>query len=371
MSKYVVAVLLVLVGSTFAANAQDPAPPEPRDKLKVFYFGNSLTGCTNPEWHTELGKSAGREWINDYMLGAGWQIWQHRMVFENAKVAGSAAENAQNPDYTLDETYVHRARGISKKFETTKYDAIVIQPFAQKLVDVCSKKWGMDLGKEMDLGDIESSRGIIARYLALNPDGEVLFYQGMAGLAVAGELRAKLRKEEKREPNHDEMEPLRARGQYIKQWEEREYLADEQPWKCNASCRDFHGRLFKAMIEAFPELAKSNRLRMIPVGEVFCALDKKMKAGKFPGIDNVGYFSCDGTHTRAGLPRYTAAATFYAVLFNSKPHDLDWRIFNDKEKYGDDRNNDEGALLEITPERTKIVNDTIWEVVKEHPYTGM
>jgi hypothetical protein len=110
---------------------------------------------------------------------------------------------------------------------------------------------------------------------------------------------------------------------------------------------------------------------LLPVGEVLCALDKKMKAGKLPDIDNVGYFSCDGIHTRAGLPRYTAAATFYTVLFNSKPHDLDWRIFDDKEKYGDDPNNDEGVLLEITPERARIVNDTIWDVVKEHPYTGL
>jgi hypothetical protein len=28
-------------------------------------------------------------------------------------------------------------------------------------------------------------------------------------------------------------------------------------------------------------------------------------------------------------------------------------------------------LLEITPERARIVNDTIWEVVTNHPYTRL
>ncbi len=27
--------------------------------------------------------------------------------------------------------------------------------------------------------------------------------------------------------------------------------------------------------------------------------------------------------------------------------------------------------LDITPERAKVVNDTIWEVVSGHPYTGV
>jgi hypothetical protein len=28
-------------------------------------------------------------------------------------------------------------------------------------------------------------------------------------------------------------------------------------------------------------------------------------------------------------------------------------------------------LLEITPERARIVNDTVWEVVTDHPHTAL
>jgi hypothetical protein len=48
------------------------------DTQRVYHFGKSLTGCTMPAWHGDLGKSAGKTWENHAWLGAGWQLWQHR-----------------------------------------------------------------------------------------------------------------------------------------------------------------------------------------------------------------------------------------------------------------------------------------------------
>ena len=62
---------------------------------------------------------------------------------------------------------------------------------------------------------------------------------------------------------------------------------------------------------------------------------------------------------------------------------LDSAIYNDLDNYKNENLNklpgkigagyvhwpDLGELLEITPERKTIVDDTVWEVVQGHPYT--
>jgi hypothetical protein len=98
-----------------------------------------------------------------------------------------------------------------------------------------------------------------------------------------------------------------------------------------------------------------------------------------PGVENVGFFSRDGGHVRAGLPRYTLAATCFAVMFQKHPGVLDYAIYNDLENYKTEKlpqpgyvhQPDLGVLLEITPERAKLVNDTIWDVVRKHPYCAI
>jgi hypothetical protein len=132
-----------------------------------------------------------------------------------------------------------------------------------------------------------------------------------------------------------------------------------------------------ALRAKYPDLARTGRLRLIPNGEVFLALDRKARVGELPGIDNIGRFYTDGGHVRAGLPRYTLAATCYAVMFGEHPGGLDPAIYNDKENYRNERLPqpgyvhwpDLGELIEITPERKKIVDDAVWEVVRNHRHT--
>jgi hypothetical protein len=131
------------------------------------------------------------------------------------------------------------------------------------------------------------------------------------------------------------------------------------------------------LIEKFPELWKEGRLGMVPVGDVFLELDEKMRAGEMPGLVNIGEYSADGGHLRSGLPRYTLAATYYAVLFREHPDNVDWKIFQDRSNYDSGKfgfyvhQPDLAVHLDIASERAKVVNDTIWEVVSEHPYTGV
>jgi len=134
--------------------------------------------------------------------------------------------------------------------------------------------------------------------------------------------------------------------------------------------------VMEGLKKSFPELWHEGRLGMIPVGDVFLELDKKMKAGEVPGIINIGEYSADGGHLRSGLPRYTLAATYYAVLFREHPGKVDWKIFQERSNYESGKfgfyvhQPDLAVHLDITPDRAAVVNDTIWSVVKDHPYTA-
>jgi len=55
--------LTVLLQVGGACALAGPGAPDGPPSLRVFYFGNGLTGCTNPQWHGQLGKSAGKEWV--------------------------------------------------------------------------------------------------------------------------------------------------------------------------------------------------------------------------------------------------------------------------------------------------------------------
>jgi hypothetical protein len=139
--------------------------------------------------------------------------------------------------------------------------------------------------------------------------------------------------------------------------------------------------LLEALKKEFPEMWKERRLGMIPVGDVMLALHYKIQEGAMPPLKSVQQFS-EG-HMRSGLPRYMLGATFYAVLFKDHPKNLDASIYAKRENYIYDKNGlnkplggkyyvhipDLGRHIPITPERKKIVDDTIWEVVKHHPYT--
>jgi hypothetical protein len=150
----------------------------------------------------------------------------------------------------------------------------------------------------------------------------------------------------------------------------------------NTHCRPHDYALLEGLKKEFPDMWKEGRLGMIPVGDVMLELDKKIRAGAIPPLKSVGQFAPG--HMRSGLPRYMLGATFYAVLFRDHPKNLDAAIYADRANYIKDVNGlnkpagpfyvhvpDLGRHIEITPERKKIMDDTIWEVTSKHPYTSV
>ena len=344
---------------------------EPIKQVRAYYFGNSLTGCTDPKLHAELVKPLGLTWTMDYNMGAGWQLWQHR----EAVLEGVDLSKESKGDLTLDPSLIKTS--TIKKFYKGPWDVMVLQPFEQSLSFTTDKMWGPAFKAPKDVGDVACATDLINVYLKNNPAGKVAIYTDwpcMKPGKAPAELPAWAQaiKAKGKEIRAAEF-PDRAAFDYEQDWLIDKYTGANpgKPWLDKTRSQDFHYQLFEALKSKFPKLWDEGRLVMIPVGDVWMALHKKAKAGQFGDITNISDFYTDVQHTRGGLPRYSAAATFFAVLFQRQPHELDWKAYNDPAYYGKDENHDSGEHFPITDERAKVVHDTIMEVVKGHKYTKM
>jgi hypothetical protein len=363
--------IVLTVGMLSLAMSMSRAEEQGIASVKSYYFGNSFTGNTMPGLHPLLGKSASKQWAVEASIAPGIPIWAHMK---------------KQMDKGLDYEKFQKA--------ASETDAIVMLIFAgDGLSSIVREKWQgkVKFDRPTDIGDIAACSYLIREYLKLNPDGRAYIYTAWPGIPEVKELRARIQEEaiqsamrpgekrrevmkriETRKPNHEEMEPLRKSFDYAAHW-----LKDYDPAHPdgNTHCRAHMFAVMEGLKKNFPDLWAQGRLGMIPVGDVFLELDKKMRAGQVPGIVNVGEFSADGGHLRSGLPRYTLAATYYAVLFREHPGAVDWKIFQERSNYDSGKYGfyvhqpDLAVHLDITPERAKVVNDTIWEVVTEHPYT--
>lgn len=107
---------------------------------------------------------------------------------------------------------------------------------------------------------------------------------------------------------------------YAARWSQAYDPRAEKSWEGHVNrTQDFSYQVFGGLQERFPELWRARRLHMIPSGDLFLELDRRMRAGRVPGCRDIRDFYTDVQHIRFGLPRYTAAAMFYACLFEDHP----------------------------------------------------
>jgi hypothetical protein len=355
------------------------------DTLKAFYFGNSYLENSVPWFHPALARSAGHEMAVQTQIGPGWQVWMHV------------------------DTFYKKPDGAKKTLREGDWDAVVLQhfgthPLLQENVRSTVFHNQEPFPAPRDVSDFASAGVIIDTFLTNHPHrGRAFIYNSWPGITGADEFRQRVRDEaeksftalglsreevlkqvKERKPTLAEMTPWLKAFSFESEWLAKYRPNRETPHESKHShSRDYVWSLMELLKMKYPKLWEEGRLALIPTGDVFLALDKKMRAGRVPGIENVGFFSRDGGHIRAGLPRYTVAATWFAVMFREHPGKLDATIYNHLENYRNENLNklpgkigpgyvhwpDLGELLEITPERKKIVDDTVWEVVSEHPYS--
>jgi len=381
--KRPVALAAIVVALVTAAPA-DILAAEKDDTFRVIYFGNSFLGNSVPWFHPTLARSAGHTMHVQAYIGPGWQIWMHVNTF-----------------YTQPE----RAR---KSLVEDDWDAVVIHHFGSHpmLKDNVRQRvfhTQKPFPEPRDVSDVASASAIIDLFLSKHPDhGRAFVYGSWPGIPGAAEFRKRVREEtrksleaeglsrdevlkkvKERKPTLAELTPLLKKFDYAAEWRGKYEPNREVPWQSkHTHSRDYSWRLIAELKKKYPKLAKAGRLALIPNGDVFLALDRKMRAGKVPGVTNIGFFSRDGGHVRAGLPRYTLAATCFAVMFRENPKVLDWSIYNDRKNYSNENikklgmggyvhQPDLGELLEITPERARVVNETVWEVITAHRHTAV
>lgn len=98
---------------------------------------------------------------------------------------------------------------------------------------------------------------------------------------------------------------------------------------------------------------------MVPTGEVFYALDAKIRAGELPGFTSISQFYRDVTHLHYEKGRFIASATTFSTILGQYPTGLEKL----EGVYGDP--------AALTPEQTEIILETIRDVLDNHPYSGV
>lgn len=378
--------VFAVVAALWAPGVQAEEEPQ---QVRMIEFGNSLLENSVPWFLPGMAKAAGQDLKIDAAIQAAFNIWMHADKLRKGEAPQAA---------------------LLLKSETD-WNALLLQPFdgiAGLKPDVRSDMFGKKVvfDKPRDISDPTAAGEIIDLFLARAKEpakARVFIYSswpGMPGasemvkrvkdemmksLASASESREEiLKKVNQRKLTAEEMGALVKEFDFGSLWlAEYKPVEGEKSWQSTgAHSRDYITRLMELLRRKYPELARENRLCLIPGPEVFLALDRKARAGGFPGIDNVGRYYVDGLHVRCGLPRYTLAATIYAVVFGRNPGELDYAIYNNKENYSTEKVKPNypwayihlpelGDILEITPERAKVVNETIWEVVTTNPYAGL
>jgi hypothetical protein len=353
-----------------AVMTSTPCAQETNDKLSVFYVGNWLLDNAMPPMQDELADGAGKTWSAGVTSGRRFTPYMNLYYFKHG--------------WPYNDTPIWTTEGVKKlkpAFEGGKWDAMVVQAFGWFGLHCDRKRAGLwiddklqnNLGTE-DFGDVECISQLFDAYLTHHPEGALYVFEGLPELPVKTN-------EDGSVVLHDlgagpEPAPDKQGFDFVKHWETVAYDPDQGEEGRSHSTRDYTRRLMAELRERFPDQGKACKLRLVPTGEVYCAMEKAIRNGDIPGLEGVTAFYSDTLHQRTGLPRYVLAATLYATLFRDKPHSLDWNVYSDPEAYqrvAQGRNHfyvhvpDRGELLPMTPETVAKVNDVIWRVVSQQP----
>ncbi|MBD0260574.1 MAG: hypothetical protein ICV83_33065, partial [Cytophagales bacterium] len=93
---------------------------------------------------------------------------------------------------------------------------------------------------------------------------------------------------------------------------------------------------------------------MVPVGQVFYALNNKIKAGQVPGYTSIWQVYTDGIHM-GGVGSYIASCTYFATLYGQNPVGA-----SVPSQFGT-----------IDPTVARIIQETAWSVVTTEPLSGV
>ena len=293
-----------------ALSAAEAAPAASGAKLRVYHIGNSVTDTIHYGSLKQMADSKGDSYVfGRHMIpGAPLQhIWQHPEQGFKEKPFG----------------------GYDTALRDYEWDVITLQPFDRQLES------------SDGFGDLTMAKNFINLALPKSPDAQFYIYQ-----------RWPKRKEvDKKNPSAGY-----APFDYEALWN-RKYT---RKWDGSYETRDYFEKLTLALREAYPDMKKP--VLMVPVGDVLLELDKRAKAGKVPGLGGVEELYVDSVHFN-NVGAFVVGTTFYATMFKKDPTGADSRAYGPGKKQKLDR--------PIEPDLATAVQETVWDVVKAHPYAGV
>jgi hypothetical protein len=291
---------VLMVVSSLRAE-ESPAPTGPTT-LRVYHIGNSVTDTIRYPKIVALAKLRGKT----YTLG--------RHTMPGTPLYGML----DNPDKGFFEKPFGRTLQAMTNYE---WDVVTLQPF-QCLLEGKYER------------DVDTSKRYLDLILQKSPDVQIYFYSRWAA-RDAEDQKAK--------------EKVWLPINYMEKWD-REYSGN---WVGRTyETRDYYQQLVTRVNELEKGRLKKPAL-MIPVGDVFYELDKRIKAGNVPSLSDINYLYTDGVHLN-DLGSYVVALTFYATIFQDNPKGLPTT------GYGD-----------FDPRLVEAIQDTVWSVVKGHPHSGV
>lgn len=119
--------------------------------------------------------------------------------------------------------------------------------------------------------------------------------------------------------------------------------------------RDYFNELVATIRRSQP--ADSKPVKMIPVGDVFFELNKRIEAGQVPGVNDINKLYVDQSHY-TNLGAYVTSLTFFATLYGENPTGL-----GVPSNFGGSSNIPSGLAAAL--------QDAVWDVVTSTPYTGV
>jgi hypothetical protein len=142
---------------------------------------------------------------------------------------------------------------------------------------------------------------------------------------------------------------------YQSQWI-RPYTGE---WDGSNETKEYFEKVTLALRQAYPPPRRPALL--VPVGDVLFELDRRMKAGEFPGFSDVNQFYHDGIHFN-NVGALVFGTTFYSTLFRADPRGGDYGGYDTVNNPWD---------RDITDAQAAVIQDAVWEVVSVHPLAGI
>ncbi len=271
------------------------SPSYSQEPKRIYFVGNSVTDTLNYKGLIALAKNHGQPVIGRQIIpGAPLEwLWQHpNKGFTNAPYG-----------------YPKNA------FDNFVWDAISLQPFNRLL---------------------ESDLNIINKYINMakphSPNFTLYIYSRWP-----------------KNPNESNKKPKDLKLT-AKVWSDLFGRTYTGKWDSTNETKDYFVKLTKAVREKYPAIPTF----MVPVGQVFQALNDKMAKSEIPGYSSIWDLYVDAVHVNK-VGSYIAGLTYFSTMYATDP-----RGIAVPSEYG-----------AVPKQIAAIIQETVWDVVRNEPLTGI